>query len=140
MALVVDGIGVLLMVGLGLAIHEPFPGTTTLGLAILAGILSVAGIVGLYQGLAVGRMGVVAPVTGLLAASIPVTVGFAGAGLPGPEVVIGIGLALIAVILVSRSHDPDGRPSGIEYGIVGDRKSTRLNSSHSRASRMPSSA
>ena len=60
------------MVALGLAIGEPFPGPTTLGLAILAGILSVAGIVGLYQGLAVGRMGVVAPVTGLLAASIPV--------------------------------------------------------------------
>jgi hypothetical protein len=48
-ALVVDGIGVLLMVALGLAIGEPFPGTTTLGLAILAGILSVAGIVGLYR-------------------------------------------------------------------------------------------
>ena len=119
MALVVDGIGVLLMVVLGLAIGEPFPGPTTLGLAILAGILSVAGIVGLYQGLAVGRMGVVAPVTGLLAASIPVAVGFVGAGLPGPEVVIGIAFALVAVILVSRSHDPEGRPSGIEYGIVG---------------------
>jgi drug/metabolite transporter (DMT)-like permease len=118
-ALVVDGIGVLLMVIVGLAIREPFPGPTTLGLAILAGILSVAGIVGLYQGLAVGRMGVVAPVTGLLAASIPVAVGFVGAGLPAPEVVIGIALALVAVILVSRSHDPEGRPSGIEYGIVG---------------------
>jgi drug/metabolite transporter (DMT)-like permease len=118
-ALVVDGIGVLLMVIVGLAIGEPFPGPTTLGLAILAGILSVAGIVGLYQGLAVGRMGVVAPVTGLLAASIPVAVGFVGAGLPAPEVVIGIALALVAVILVSRSHDPEGRPSGIEYGIVG---------------------
>jgi len=118
-ALVVDGIGVLLMVALGLAIGEPFPGPTTLGLAILAGILSVAGIVGLYQGLAVGRMGVVAPVTGLLAASIPVAVGFVGQGLPAPAVVIGIAFALVAVILVSRSHDPEGRPSGIEYGIVG---------------------
>jgi len=115
----VDAIGAILMVGLALAIGEPLPGATTLLLAALAGVFAVAGIVGLYTGLAIGRMGVVAPVTGLIAALLPVVVGFARQGMPGTEVVAGIGCALIAVVLVSRSHDPDAGRSGIEYALVG---------------------
>ncbi len=117
-AIGVDGLGVLVMVALAILTGERFPGTTTLALALVAGTLSVAGILGLYQGLAVGRMGVVAPVTGLIAASIPVAVGFVRQGLPPPEVVVGIVAALVAVILVSRSNDPSGRPSGIEYALL----------------------
>jgi drug/metabolite transporter (DMT)-like permease len=115
----VDAIGAILMVALALAIGEPLPGATTLLLAGLAGVFAVAGIVGLYTGLAVGRMGVVAPVTGLIAALLPVVVGFARQGMPGGEVVLGIGCALVAVVLVSRSPDATGRRSGIEYAIVG---------------------
>jgi uncharacterized membrane protein len=118
-AIGVDLLGAIVMVGLALAIGEPIPGSTTLILAALAGFLAVAGILGLYTGLAVGRMGVVAPVTGLIAAILPVAVGFARLGMPGTEVVAGIGCALIAVVLVSRSADPEGRPSGIEYAILG---------------------
>lgn len=118
-AIGVDIIGVLVMVAIALAIHEPIPSPATLGLAMLAGLFAVAGILGLYTGLAVGRMGVVAPVTGVIAASLPVVVGFVRLGWPGTEVVVGIGLALAAVILVSRSSDPSGRRSGIEYALVG---------------------
>jgi drug/metabolite transporter (DMT)-like permease len=115
----VDVIGVLVMVGVALAIGEPIPGAATLGLAALAGFFAVAGILGLYTGLAVGRMGVVAPVTGVIAATIPVVVGFIGQGWPGGQVVVGIALALAAVVLVSGSSDPAGRPSGIQYALLG---------------------
>jgi drug/metabolite transporter (DMT)-like permease len=115
----VDAIGTVLMVALALAIRETVPGTATLLLAAAAGLCAVAGIVGLYTGLAVGRMGVVAPVTGLIAALLPVLVGFARQGQPGAEVAIGIGCALVAVVLVSRSRDGSGRRSGIEFAIVG---------------------
>jgi drug/metabolite transporter (DMT)-like permease len=118
-AIGVDAIGVLLMLGAAAIIGEPIPGSTTLLLAALAGVFGVSGIIGLYQGLAVGRMGVVAPVTGLLAASLPVVVGFVRAGLPPTSVVVGIAAALVAVLLVSRTADPEGRPSGIEYALVG---------------------
>src|SRR3954452_12382872 len=118
-AIVVDLLGAIVMAILAVAIREPFPGPATLGLAVLAGVFAVAGILGLYTGLAVGRMGVVAPVTGVLAAAIPVVVGLVGQGWPGPAVSIGIVSALVAVVLVSRSHDPSGRPSGLEYGLLG---------------------
>src|SRR5262249_31922862 len=53
-------------------------------------------------------------------ALIPVTVGFALEGVPPPEVIAGIGAALIAVVLVTRApgHE-DGRPSGIEWALLG---------------------
>jgi drug/metabolite transporter (DMT)-like permease len=115
----VDAIGVAIMVGLGLILGGPLPSPTTALLSVLAGFLSVAGILGLYTGLAVGRMGVVAPVTGLIAASLPVAVGILAEGPPPAPVVVGIVAALVAVVLVSRTTDPDGRPSGIQYGILG---------------------
>jgi drug/metabolite transporter (DMT)-like permease len=64
-------------------------------------------------------MGVVAPVTGVLAAVLPVVVGLVAQGWPGPAVALGIVLALVAVVLVSSSADPSGRRSGVEYGILG---------------------
>jgi len=115
----VDLVGTIIMVGVALATGEPTPGPATLGLAALAGVLAVAGIVGLYTGLAVGRMGVVAPVTGVIAATLPVIVGLVAQGWPGAEVVAGIVLALVAVVLVSRSSDAGGRRSGIEYAVIG---------------------
>jgi drug/metabolite transporter (DMT)-like permease len=107
------------MLAVALLLGERLPGPTTAVLAAAAGVCAVAGIVGLYQGLAVGRMGVVAPVTGLIAATLPVGVGFLRLGLPPPAVLAGIAAALVAVVLVSRSVDPAGRPSGIRYAIVG---------------------
>ena len=63
------------------------------------------GISALYQGLAVGRMGVVAPVTGVMAALIPVAAGIVLEGVPPPLVLVGIALAIVAVVLVSRVSD-----------------------------------
>lgn len=87
--------------------------------AAVAGTVGVIGILGLYHGLAVGRMGVVAPVTGVLAASLPVIAGMAMAGLPSPQVLVGIGLALAAVVLVSRIPSDTRAQSGIEFALVG---------------------
>lgn len=115
----IDALGAVVMVGIAVAIGEPWPGPTTLLLATVAGTLAVAGLLGLYAGLAVGRMGVVAPVTGLIAAILPVGFGFVRQGLPASGVLVGIGCALVAVVLVSRSPDESGRRSGIEYAIVG---------------------
>jgi drug/metabolite transporter (DMT)-like permease len=98
---------------------EPVPAPADLGWAALSGVLGVVGILGLYGGLAVGRMGVVAPVTGVLAAIVPVLAGIALEGLPRPIVLAGIGLAIVAVVLVSRVASPTGGRSGIELALVG---------------------
>ena len=117
-SLVVQGIGAALMVGAALGSGERPLEPGPFGLAAIAGVVGVIGIVSLYHGLAVGRMGVVAPVTGVLAASVPVAVGVVLEGAPPPIVGAGIALAFVAVILVSRAPGEHGRRSGIEFGVA----------------------
>jgi drug/metabolite transporter (DMT)-like permease len=99
--------------------REPTPGPADLGWAVLAGFAAALGIVCLYQGLASARITVVAPITGVLAATIPVAVGWLGQGLPSQVRIGGIGLALVAVVLVSTSTDPlSDRPAGVRFGLA----------------------
>ncbi len=98
---------------------EPVPRGADLGWAAATGVAGVIGMTSLYRGLAVGRMGVVAPTTGVLAAVIPVTVGFATEGVPPTPVLIGIVAALVAVVLVTRAPGHGGgRPSGIRWALT----------------------
>jgi drug/metabolite transporter (DMT)-like permease len=84
-----------------------------------AGVCGMVGITSLYRGLAVGRMGVVAPTTGVLAAIVPVVVGFTLEGVPQQATVVGIATALIAVVLVTRAPGhADGRPSGAQWAVL----------------------
>ncbi len=85
---------------------------------MLAGIAGGIGITALYKGLAVGRMGIVAPVTGVIAALIPVVAGIVLEGLPAPIVLTGIVLAIVAVVLVSRVDDGRDGPSGIGLALL----------------------
>ena len=67
-----------------------------------AGLLNVIGLGLLYQGLATGRMGVVAPTAAVVAALIPVVWGLATGEQPGTLVVVGVAVAVIAGGLISR--------------------------------------
>jgi uncharacterized membrane protein len=117
-SLIVQAIGAALMIAAAVGSGERPLEQAPFVLAAIAGIAGVFGIVNLYHGLAVGRMGVVAPVTGVLAASVPVGVGVVLEGPPPPIVAAGIALAFIAVILVSTAPGAEGRRSGIEFGIT----------------------
>jgi uncharacterized membrane protein len=86
--------------------------------SVLGGILGGIGITALYRGLAVGRMGIVAPITGVLAALIPVIAGIALEGWPATMVLVGIGLALVAVVLVSRVADESGGRQGLGLALL----------------------
>ncbi len=88
--------------------------------SILAAVAGGIGITALYQGLAVGRMGIVAPITGVMAALIPVAAGIILEGVPPALVLVGIALAVVAVVLVSRVPDDgshDG-PSGLRFALI----------------------
>ncbi len=116
--LIVQVVGAILAIGIaawrGEAVGEP----AAIAIAAGAGIGGGVGLLGLYHGLAVGRMGVVAPVTGLLAAALPVFVGIARDGLPVPSVGVGIVIAIVAVVIVSRVPGLDGGRSGFEFGVI----------------------
>jgi len=87
-------------------------------ISILGGVLGATGLSLLYRGLSIGRMGVVAPVAAVITAALPVAYGFLTQGVPSWLAIVGIGLAILSVVLVSRSPSAgDGRPSGLWYGI-----------------------
>jgi drug/metabolite transporter (DMT)-like permease len=93
--------------------------TTGLVVGVAAGACGVIGIISLYRGLAVGRMGVVAPVTALVGAGIPVTVGILTQGMPPWTIILGIGLGMLAVLFVSQAPAPEGGGrSGIEHALI----------------------
>jgi drug/metabolite transporter (DMT)-like permease len=117
-ALLVQPVGFVAAVFLALARGEGVPQAGTAVLAALAGLGGVVGLVNLYHGLAIGRMGVVAPIAGLLAAVLPVSVGILFDGFPAPPVLLGIGLALGAVVLVSRGPERGEGRSGVEFGLA----------------------
>src|SRR6478735_2471235 len=68
----------------------------------LAGCVNIVGLGLLYQGLAVGRMGVVAPLTAVVASVVPVTWGILNGERPSVAVMIGAVLALAAAGLIAR--------------------------------------
>jgi drug/metabolite transporter (DMT)-like permease len=67
---------------------------------VCGGIAGSTGVLGLYYALSRGNMTVVAPITGIVAAAVPVIVGLALGERPGLLAGAGIVLALAAVLLI----------------------------------------
>jgi drug/metabolite transporter (DMT)-like permease len=85
----------------------------------VSGLIGAVGIGCLYRGLAIGRMGVVAPVTGVLVAVIPVMTGMVLDGVPSAIVLVGIVLAIASVAVVARVPGAvTDAPSGLWWGIA----------------------
>ena len=89
-----------------LAILQPSePTRADLAWGALAGIGTGVGTAFLYRGLSTGRMGVVAPLSAVGAALLPVIVGIATGERPQPLTLLGIACAFPAIWLVSTSTD-----------------------------------
>ena len=79
-------------------------------LGVFAGIGLVTGICCLVRGLAIGRMSVVAPTAAALGAAVGVVYGFIVGERPGVVAVVGVALAISAVVLiahVAEHHESD---------------------------------
>lgn len=111
-------IGVILALVAGVATGAPPLLPADAALAAVAGLAGGGGLLLLYHGLSTGRMAVVAPMSGLLSAAVPATAGSILEGVPGPLRAVGILLALVAVVLVSRSGSSAGRRDGVLIGLA----------------------
>jgi uncharacterized membrane protein len=96
----------------GVAGGDPHGGDFALG--ALAGMLNVGALGCLYQGLAVGRAGVVAPIAAVVGAVIPVVWGLASGENPANAVLVGVVLAVVAggLISVERGEHPASDAGG----------------------------
>ena len=92
------------------ATDRTLPTAWDLVLGVFAGFGLVVGICCLVRGLSVGRMSVVAPTTAALGAAVGVVYGFITGERPGVIAVIGVVLAISAVVLiahVAEHHESD---------------------------------
>jgi len=95
-----------------LGIILPFTGThfyaRDLPVAALAGCAAAAGIGLLYAALAVGRMGVVSPITAVVSASVPVAFGALMGERISALAAAGCAVALVAIVMISAggARDP----------------------------------
>ncbi|MEJ7567063.1 MAG: DMT family transporter [Gaiellaceae bacterium] len=96
---------------------EPFLGAGAALAAIAAGLCGVLGLAGLYRGMAIGAMGVVAPISGV-AAAIPFAVGIARGERPSLLQVAGALVAVIGLALVSRSTGEPGARVATGVGLA----------------------
>lgn len=100
------------------------PTRADLAWCVVAGIGNGFGTAFLYRGLSTGRMGVVAPISGVGAVLVPVVVGLLTGERPPLLVWVGVAAALPGIWLVSREpadEDVTGAPpssSGVAEGVL----------------------
>jgi drug/metabolite transporter (DMT)-like permease len=93
----------LLVLILVLPLVPGIPRPIDLAIGAFCGISGAFAVAFLYRALAIGVMGVVSPVTAVLAAAIPVLWAFVHGERPTPLALAGICCALVAVVLISAS-------------------------------------
>ena len=108
--LLTQGIGLGLAAILLLVSAEPMPSQEALAWAAAAGVVGVLGMAFFYLALSRGTMGLVAPLTALLAAAIPASVGLLGGDDTGLLDLAGMVAALVAVVLISLPDRRLGAP------------------------------
>jgi drug/metabolite transporter (DMT)-like permease len=98
-------IGAVFLICVALYISEPFPPIRHMITGALAGFVGLLGLIALYVGLSRGRMGIVAPLSAVVTALIPIGVSFVKEGLPETGQILGLTLALFSVWLLSFVRD-----------------------------------
>lgn len=82
---------------------------TTVGVGVIAGSVGAVAIGLLYAALARGQMGIVSPITAVLSGAVPVVVGIALGESLSALALVGVLVAGLAVVLVSRESGPHRR-------------------------------
>ena len=112
--------GLVLLVPVVLLAGEPVPEGRYLALGALSGVFNVAALAALYRGLAVGRIGIVAPVAAA-DALIPLGFGIASGDALTSLEGMGVAVAMVSVMVVAwaaeRGSDADGEDNAAAVGI-----------------------
>jgi drug/metabolite transporter (DMT)-like permease len=98
------------------------PGSWSLaavGAGALAGVAGAGGLLLYLRGLAVGPMGLVAPLSAVVGAGLPLVVGMVGGERPGPVAWLAIAVALVAIVLATTgSRGSAATGAGLALGLA----------------------
>jgi drug/metabolite transporter (DMT)-like permease len=121
-ALITWGAGLTLTAGIVVLFDPAVPPARAIAFGLLGGVFGAIGLASLYQGLAVGRMGIVAPIASL-SVLVGVVVGFLQGDRPTSVQLVGMVAAVIGAVLAAIAPDPAGPPhgrvaQGVGYAIL----------------------
>ncbi len=109
-------LGSLVLAGAALIFSEPVPPMAHMGFGALAGIFGILGLIALYRGLARGRMGIVAPLSAVLTALVPIAYTALDVGFPTGLKITGFLFFMAGVWLLS-SGNATFKISPLELGL-----------------------
>jgi hypothetical protein len=89
------------MLAVALLFGELVPPGSDLVIGAVAGLAGTLGLAAFYRGLAIHQMGIVAPIAAAVTALVPVGLGAVIEGLPAVTQMIGFGLAILAIWIMS---------------------------------------
>jgi drug/metabolite transporter (DMT)-like permease len=98
-----EAIGAVLLFAVVGIYGEAIPSLRVWIISAVAGAIGTAGLILLYQAMSTGLMSVAAPVSALLAASLPVIAGLFKDGFPKALTILGFGFAFFAIWMISQS-------------------------------------
>jgi drug/metabolite transporter (DMT)-like permease len=129
--LVSQTVGLVVAAVLVLALRDAPPAAHVFILSAAAGVVGIMALGLLFRGLALGRMSIVAPLSAIGGGVLPVAWGLIRGERPSALALGGVGLALVAVVIVGRGaeHDPTravsprtelmlGGAAGLGFGVV----------------------
>jgi drug/metabolite transporter (DMT)-like permease len=111
-------VGLIFTAAVALLWGDPWPGMHAMWWGFAAGLSGGVGLVSLYRSLAIGTMGINAPVASVVTGILPVAFTFLTLGLPGRLQLAGFALALISIWLIAMPSGDLGRPKGIELALL----------------------
>ena len=115
---VAHGCGLVAMLAMAWLTGEAVPPRADLWWGAFAGLVGAFGIAALYKALAVGRMGVVAPVAAVITGVLPVLVGIRAEGMPDRIQICGFVLALVSIWLVARPSEYVDSHRGVGLAVL----------------------
>jgi drug/metabolite transporter (DMT)-like permease len=111
-------VGFVFLVALALISREPVPDRASVLWGAVAGVAGVFGLLSFYSALSVGKMGIAAPVSAVLTATLPVLFSSVTTQLPTLLQLGGFMLALLALGLIALPEQTLGPPMGIGLALL----------------------
>jgi len=115
---VAHGVGLIFVLALALLVREHLPSLTSLLWGFAAGSVGGAGLACLYKALAVGKMGLTAPLSAVISALVPIIFSFITAGFPHGVQLFGFVLAIVSIWLIATQSGSSGDSKGLGLAIA----------------------
>lgn len=115
---IAHAVGWAFMLSLALLFAERVPGWNSLAWGMVAGAVGGIGLAAFYKALAVGKMGINAPLASVITAVLPVMFSFRTEGLPRPLQMAGFALALASIWLMTVQRGGVRSTTGMGLTVV----------------------